>query len=289
MAAKESLQAKMVTKRAELEKFTTAMRETIGPDYEKFVQQHEALTKQAAQKYASTRVFLAANDTADHQYYPWLKDMLTSEEKVAATHVKGMMKSYEESAVASGLNVITDRPYMHYSWHPEWKEAQAAEYAERIGIDLPITSVPYNQFHSRLVGAQPMVPDVFHSVQRYVPMAEKTLGWRSFWNKNGPKDASWYKHMRSSTVQDNQSLRGMWNAIKDASLPAEQMMVDKWMDRYTSFEVLRLLGGSPSVAYKHFFKNIGTWGSLGFKEAVSHMGTAVTTAARNKMTSPEGV
>lgn len=134
-----------------------------------------------------------------------------------------------------------------------------------------------------------MVPDVYHSVQSYVPMAEKILGWRSFWNKQGPKDASWYKHMMSSTVQQNPALRSMWNAIKDASLPTEQMMVDKWMDRYTSFEVLRLLGGSPSVAYKHFFKNIGTWGSLGFKEAASHMGTAVTTAARNKLLAPESM
>ena len=37
-----------------------------------------------------------------------------------------MMKTYEESAVASGLNVITDRPYMHYAWHPKWQEAKAA-------------------------------------------------------------------------------------------------------------------------------------------------------------------
>jgi hypothetical protein len=285
--AKEALQTKYAFKLKELEAFNTALREKVGPAYEKFTAQHEVLTKQAAQKFPSTRIFLAANDTADHQYYPWLKDLLTSEEKVAATHVKAMMKSYEESAVASGLNVITDRPYMHYSWHPSWQEARAAEYAKSVGIDLPVTTVPYNQFHSRLVGAQPMVPDVYHSIQSYVPMAEKTLGWRAFWNKNGPKDSSWYKHMQSSTVQNNSAMRGMWNAIKDASLPAEQMMVDKWMDRYTSFEVLRLLGGSPSVAYKHFFKNIGTWGSLGFKEAVSHMGTAVTTAARNKLMAPE--
>ena len=148
-------------------------------------------------------------------------------ERIAADHVKAMMKTYEESAVASGLNVITDRPYMHYAWHPKWQEAKAADYAKSIGLDLPITTVPYNQFHSRLVGAQPMVPDVYHSVQSYVPMAEKILGWRSFWNKQGPKDASWYKHMMSCTVQQNPALRSMWNAIKDASLLTEQMTVDK--------------------------------------------------------------
>jgi hypothetical protein len=286
---KAAMRKKWEFKQKELETFTTALREKVGPQYDEFIAKHEALTKDAAQKYPSTRIFLAANDTGDHQYYPWLKELLTSEERIAADHVKAMMKTYEESAVASGLNVITDRPYMHYAWHPKWQEAKAADYAKSIGLDLPITTVPYNQFHSRLVGAQPMVPDVYHSVQSYVPMAEKILGWRSFWNKQGPKDASWYKHMMSSTVQQNPALRSMWNAIKDASLPTEQMMVDKWMDRYTSFEVLRLLGGSPSVAYKHFFKNIGTWGSLGFKEAASHMGTAVTTAARNKLLAPESV
>jgi hypothetical protein len=280
---------RMENAKKQLNAFTTHMREDIAPLHAEFMKKHEELTKQAANKFASTRVFLAANDTEAMEYYPWLKGILRKEEREAAIHVKAMMKSYEESAVESGLNVITDRPYMHYSWHPSWKANAAEDFATKIGLDLPITTVPNNQFHSRMVGAVPMLPDVHHSVQSYIPMAEKILGWRAFWNKNGPKDASWYKHMMSSTVQHNSALRGFWNAVKDASIPAEQMMVDKWMDRYTSFEVLRLLGGSPSVAYKHFFKNIGTWGSLGFKEAMSHMGTAVTTAARNKITSPEGV
>ena len=285
----EGYTKKLAEARKKLEVYTTHMREDIAPRHAEFMSQHEAVTKTAAKKYASTRVFLAANDTEAFEHYPWLKGMLTKEEQIAATHVKAMMKSYEESAVESGLNVITNRPYMHYSWHPAWKESAAEEFAKSIGMDLPITTVPHNQFHSRMVGAVPMLPDVYHSVQSYIPMAEKILGWRAFWNTKGPKDASWYKHMMSSTVQHNSSLRGFWNAVKDASVPAEQMMVDKWMDRYTAFEVLRLLGGSPSVAYKHFFKNIGTWGSLGFGEAASHMGAAATTAARNKMTSPEGV
>lgn len=177
---------------------------------------------------------------------------------------------------------------MHYAWHPSWRESNAARYAEKIGLELPVTTVPNNQFHHRIKGSLPMVPDAQYSVQMYVPEAERILGWRQFWNKGGERGLSWYKHMQSSTVQNNSALRSMWNAIKDASIPTQQFEVDKWADRYTAFEAFRLLSASPSVAYKHFFKNIGTWGSLGFGEAASHMGTAVSTAVRAKAMSGEG-
>lgn len=283
----EKLKAKQYVEMARLNKYSEVMRDSIGPAYNEFISKHAELTKEAAARFPSTRVFLAANDTNDFKFYPWLQGMLTSEEREAAVNIKGMMKSYEETSVANGLNVITDRPYMHYSWHPSWNESQAQAYADSLGFELPVTTVPHNQFHSRMSGAVPMVPDVFHSVQDYAPMAEKILGWKGFWNKGGEKGASWYSHMRSSTVQNNPVLRDMWNAIKDSALPTEQMMVDKWMDRYTSFEVLRLLGGSPSVAYKHFFKNIGTWSTFGIKESAGHVAEAATVAFRNKMTSPE--
>ncbi len=270
---------------AELAEFRKGLTES-EPEFQKYLAEHDVLLKSAAQKYPSTRVFLAAEDTAEHEYYPWLKPLLTSEEKVAATHLKAMMKTYEESIVAQGMNVITERPYMHYSWHPSWKEASAAKYAERIGVDLPITTVPFNRFHSRTLNARPLVPDAWHSIQSYVPLAEKTLGWNQFWNKNGKRGESWYHHMRSSTVQSNPKLRSMWNAIYDASIPAQQTEVDKWANRYFQFEVFRLLGGSPSVAYKHLFKLTGTYASSGAVEAAAHFGEAAGAITRQWRNDP---
>jgi len=270
---------------AELATFRKGLIES-EPEFQKYLAEHDVLLKNAAQKYPSTRVFLAAEDTADNEYYPWLKSLLTSEEKVAATHLKAMMKTYEESIVAQGMNVITERPYMHYSWHPSWKEASAAKYAERIGVELPITTVPFNRFHSRTLNARPLVPDAWHSIQSYVPMAEKTLGWNQFWNKKGKMGESWYHHMRSSTVQGNPKLRSMWNAIHDASIPARQTEVDKWANRYFQFEVFRLLGGSPSVAYKHLFKLTGTYASSGAGEAAAHFGEAAGAITRQWKNDP---
>jgi hypothetical protein len=257
------------------------------PEYQQYLKDHDVLTKKAAQKYPSTRVFLAAEDTDDFAHYPWLKEMLTVEERQAATHVKAMMKSYEEAVVSQGMNVITNRPYMHYSWHPDWHEARAAKYAESIGVDLPITTVPYNRFHSRTVGARALVPDAWHSIQSYVPMAEKTLGWNSFWNTKGPKGESWYKHMRSSTVQNDSKLRAMWNSVVDASMPARQTEVDKWANRYFNFEVFRLLAFSPSVAYKHLFKLVGTYASAGVRESGAHLPEAIKATGRKWVNNPE--
>lgn len=280
------IQARKAALEAVLKKYRNGLVKA-DPEFQNYLSEHTALTKKAAQKYPSTRIFLAAEDTNDFAHYPWLKDIITVEEKQATIHVKAMMKSYEEAVVSQGMNVITNRPYMHYSWHPEWHEARAAKYAESIGIDLPITNIPYNRFHSRTVGARPLVPDVWHSVQSYVPMAEKTLGWNSFWNTKGPKNVSWYKHMRSSTVQNNPKLRAMWNSIIDASIPARQTEVDKWANRYFNFEVFRLLSFSPSVAYKHLFKLIGTYASAGVSESVTHLPEAFKATGRKWMNNPE--
>lgn len=257
----------------------------VDPQYQQFLKEHEIALKELAGKHASTRVFLAANDTADGQYYPWLKSLLTKEERVAADYVKSMMKTYEETSVSAGLNVITDRPFMHYGWHDKWKTAAGQKWLQDRQLHDIIPTTPYNHFHHRLTGAQPMMPDVWHSIHSYVPIAEKTIGWRKFWTDGGKN--SWRNHMRSSTVQNNEALRTLWNSVADAAKPLQRTEVDKWLERYFNFEVFRLLGFSPSVAYKHFFKNIGTWGSLGFKEAASHFGPAATTAFRIKMNSPE--
>jgi hypothetical protein len=270
----------------ELSKFREGLK-AAEPEYQKYLGEHEVLLKSAAQRYPSTRVFLAAEDTMEHEYYPWLKSLLTSEEKVAATHLKAMMKSYEESVVAQGMNVITDRPYMHYSWHPKWHEARAAKYAESIGVELPVTTVPYNRFHSRTMGAKPLVPDAWHSVQSYVPMAEKTLGWNQFWNTKGKRGESWHHHMNSSTVQGDPKLRAFWNAVKDSSMPARQTEVDKWANRYFGFEVFRLLSFSPSVAYKHLFKLVGTYASSGVRESGAHLGEASKATLRKWANNPE--
>lgn len=280
------VQAKKEALGVELKKYKDALVKA-DPEYQQYLKDHDVLLKDAAKKYPSTRVFLAAEDTDDLVHYPWLKSMLTVEEREAATHVKAMMKSYEESIVEQGMNVLTNRPFMHYSWHPEWHEARAAKYAESIGIDLPITTIPYNRFHSRTVGARPLVPDAWHSIQSYVPMAEKTLGANAFWNVKGPKGESWAKHMRSSTVQNDPKLRAMWNSINDALMPMKQTEIDKWANRYFQFEVFRLLSGSPSVAYKHLFKLVGTYSSAGVKESGAHAGAAATATWRKWMNNPE--
>jgi len=267
-----------------------AINTDMAPKYEEYVRKHAALTKEAARKYPSSRIFLAAEDDAAGSIYPWLHDekLLSPKEKEAVTYIKAMMKSYEEAAVAQNLNVMTERPFMHHSWHPSWKAEAAAKYLEDTGLDIQSASVPYNQFHSRSYDSLPMVPDVQHSVQSYLPIAERTLGWSGFWNKNGDAASSWYKHMKSPMVQNDRKLRMFWNAVVDSAKPVESTQLDKWASRYANVEVIRLLGANPSVAFKHLFKNIGTAATLGLGNTISHVGDAASTAFRNIAGSAEG-
>lgn len=270
-----------LTRHIDEEKALSKASKELEPQYQKFAQEHDRITRELARDHPSVRVFLASEDTADFTHRPWLRGLMNGEEINATNHLKGMMKTYQDAAVERGLGVISSRPYMHYGWHDKWAANAGEKWLKDKGLQGILPKIPFNDFHHRTKGALPLMPDAWHSIQRYIPQAEKTLNWNDFW-KSG-----WKKHMHSSVVRNNEGLRSYWNSIIDASKPMQQTEVDKWLNRYFNLEVFRLLGFSPSVAFKHYFKNIGTWGSLGLGEAVSHMHTAAATAYRIKFNSAE--
>lgn len=231
-----------------------------------------------AEKYPSARIALAAEDTADFKYYPWLKGKLSYEERAAVARIQDFHNSYAVRIEDSpGLHAIKDRPFVHHAWHPAWDDTAAAKRLAELNIDAS-NATPYSKFHQRTKYSKMMVPEIGYNMERYIPDAEKRIQWSKFWDKGS--EHGWDAHMNSSFVQGSEPLRAFWNRVKESSIPAPNTTGNIWANRYAAFEVLRLIGFAPSVAFKHFFKNEGTWSTLGIRESFAHIPEAGNTAYR---------
>lgn len=247
----------------------------MAPQVEKFEGAWTAKVRELAEKHPSTRISLAAEDTENFEYYPWLKDMMSDEEVVATNYVKNMMIQYRDRSVEAGLDVLKNRPFMHHAWHPGWKNSNAVNELEAIYPGLS-KSVPYTSFHRRSKFSKQMVPDVFYNMNYYLPDAESRIGWKKFWTE-------WQPHRQSEYVRTSPLLENFWQQIEQASAGQQLTSMHKWANRYSSFEVLRLIGFAPSTAFKHLFKVTGTWATLGAGEAMKHVPDVTKTYIRSAL------
>lgn len=265
------------TVEARMTKLDTA-RQKLLPEAELYKSEWERIASSLADRYPTVRLALAAEDTVDNKFYPWLKGKLSFEEKAAVAHLKEMHNDYALRMQDAGLQVMKDRPYVHHAWHPSWSEEAAKKRLAELDLDIG-EMLPYAKVHSRGRYSLPLTPEITYAMERYLPDIEKRIQWAQFWRK-GKKDG-WYAFMNSNLVKGSDPLRGYFNRLKKASVPAPATTANVWANRYAAFEVLRLIGFAPSVAFKHFFKNVGTWSTLGVRESLSHIGEAGSTAYRS--------
>ena len=261
----------------------------LQPEVAAFNRDWEATAKAMARVHSSARMALAVEDTADFKYYPWLKGMLSYEEQNAVGHLKNLMEDYAIRHLELGHKVIEDRPFIHHAFHPKYADKLAGEVLDRVGLDLT-TAIPFTKLFRRSKYSKLMVPDVGYSMQRYIPDAERRIQMTRFWyGPTGKKSAknTWYSHSRSATVQGSEALSSFWRRLERAYKPYERTGWNVWANRYSALETFMLIGFAPATAFKHVFKNIGTWGQLGFRNAASHAPEAFSTSVRNWINSPE--
>jgi hypothetical protein len=257
-------------------------KEELGPIFVRYTKEWESQVKKLAVKHPTTRVALACEDTADFVKYPWLASLMKPEEKEATIWMKNIFESYKGRMAETGHDVI-EGAYCHHALHPEWAKEGAKEVLER--FSLKGTSVPYTKFFRRAKYSRMMMPDINYTMQRYLIDAERRLQWSKFWGK-GQKD-SWYTHRQWVNSYGSEQQKEFWQRLSDAAVPPAQTKAGTIANMYSSFEVARLLAFSPSVALKHYFKNIGTMSTMGVGNFASHLPEAVTTAIRGAKNSPE--
>ena len=257
-------------------------REELAPAFEAYLKEVDVAHRVLAKKYPATRIALAVEDTAAYTKYPWLKPMMKPEEEEAVIWIKNMYESYGVRMVEAGHDVI-EGPYCHHVMHPDWLEKGAAARLADFGLDSK--GVPFARFHHRAKYSKQMVPDINYIMQRYLMDAERRIQWSQFWGK-GQKN-SWYSHKRWIDTFGTKDQKEFWRRIADSSIPPAQTKANILANIYSSFEVLRLLAFSPSVALKHYFKNVGTASTMGVGNFASHLPEAAITAIKGSRNSPE--
>jgi hypothetical protein len=239
-----------------LEKIDAKLAE-LKPTWDNFSSEWEMTVMSLAEKYPSTRIALAVEDTNDFTKYPWLKSMVDAaplEERQVISGIKNMMNDYKVRLQAGGHKTISDS-YVHHAWHPKWDETQTEKLLNQFR-DINELRQPLKRLHQRTLYSKQMMPDISYIMSRYIPDTEKRIQMNQFWK-------SWDKPMRQAQYIDG--LNRYWQSIKDTVGVDEDMLKPgaRIANLYTSFEVMRLLSLMPSVAFKHLFKLEGTAASLG--------------------------
>lgn len=255
-----------------------ARKELQGPA-KQFAKEHEVMMKHLSDTNPAVRMALAAEDTVDFKYRPWLKNKMTYSELEAVGYHKKFMEDYATAItkVMGDDAVIRSRPYIHHAFHPSQRKQYVIDELKRLKLDIP-AAVPYTKFFSRSKYSHQMVPHIGYNTGRYIPDAESRIYMGGFWDKGNPD--GWHALSRSPIVQGSTPLKEFFSRLEAASKPAPDTWSNKAANTYVAIEVFRLLGWSTSVAFKHLFKLPGTWAQLGFKEAMKHIPQSVRVFSR---------
>lgn len=231
-------------------------------------------------RHAGIRVFLAAEDTHDFKFYPWLKGTLSFDEKAAVGKIKDMMETYGVRVIEAGEKVITSRPFMHHPWHPKMDSKKVLE---ELNKKYPYTtaSPPMTRLYSRSIGYLPMVPDAEYSLTAYFRDINMRLEAMNFWREGKPD--GWWAFKTKIMNEPGLAPKGLIDAFRsfeDGFKPYDRSSLNKWLERIYAFEVARLLAFSLSVPFKHALKTVATARIFGIKETAKAVPKAAISASK---------
>ena len=272
-AAKNAVSA-LEARRIALEK----AKAELLPSIRAMSSEHTALVEPLARKYATVRVALAAEDTMEFSKYPFLKGMMTRDDTVAAARIKNLMEHFAGRIKRAGEKVITAEPYIHHASHPVSSTVFAQQRLDQLGVGGGLTT-PLAKFFSRSEDSLQLFPEINYIMQRYIPDAEKRIQYATFWQKG--KKWGWDSHQWNDFVQSTPVLRDYWARIRESLQPPPETFWNKLANRYSTLEVVRLIGFAPSVALKHAFKVSGSMAMAGPSATIRNLPKATVLWAKN--------
>lgn len=247
----------------ERNKATAALKE-LEPVIAEFNKEYDAVIRDVASRYGTARVALAVDGQGMSGADPWLKNMLSQNEKMAVDEITALNTTFATRMQETGHQIVAG-PYMHHPMHPAMDFTKAMERLEKISSDSSEAMRLVNFYH-RSAGSKLMIPDTAYIMTKYIPDAAKRIEMSDFW-KIG-KEGGWdrIRQMMKATGGYDGALK-LLDDIRTAFDPMDQGMGGKWLNRYAAFEVARLLTLSPSVSFKHALKLMGNFTIYPSKEA----------------------
>lgn len=250
-----------------------------SPNFEGASNDYNAAIEQMAKQYPSARISLAAEDSINFDKYPFMKNIpLSYEEQAAIGMFKKFHVDYKQRSLGANLEVI-DGDYVRHSRDiTEISDKFKAE-LESLGVRPDSKSIALTEYFGRSKYSKQMIPDISRNVLDYVPDAEKRINVANFWKPG--QDGGWDSFSKNELIAGNKVWSDFFDRLKVAYNPQPDTLTNRLAQRYASLETLRLLTFIPSAAFKHLFKNEGTWATLGVTNSLKHIPSAVTTAFRN--------
>jgi hypothetical protein len=254
----------------EKEKFSKSLAD-LQPTMDEFAVEYEKTMKDVARKYSTARVALAVDGTGMSADNPWLASLLTPNEKTAVEKITDINRVFAARMEEVGHKTLSG-PYMHHARHPLADFSKDFEHLANLNGGNADEAMRMVNFFHRQSGSKLMIPDTAYVMGRYLPDAAKRIEIADFWKMYKP--GGWDAVRRKMNAMGGfDGAKKMLDDIRTAFDPADVYPAAKWLNRYTAFEVARLLALSPSVSFKHILKTMGNFaifpGSTSV-EAVGH-------------------
>ncbi len=228
----------------------------LQPTIDAFKAEHEAIMKDLASKYSTSRIALAADGFGMSEENPWLLSMLSSEERTAAERIASLNNTFKTRMQEVGHHVLNTQ-YMHHPAHPFADFTCDLKHLSTVAPDGQEAMRLVNFYH-RSADSRLMIPDTAYIMGKYIPDAAKRIEIADMWKVNKP--GGWDAVIKQMNAKGGyEGAVKMLNDIKTAFDPMDTMTGGKWLNRYASFEVARLLTLSPSVSFKHGLKLMGNF------------------------------
>lgn len=205
-------------------------------------------------------------------------ELYTDSERAAVQQLRDLNLQYKGFADKAGLETL-DTEFMHISRDQTKHKEMYAESLRKLGVYTNPDNIPLTEFLSRSKYAKQMIPDARRNMFEYVPDAVRRIHVANLWQKGS--ENGWHAFSQNELVKGNKVLNDYFERMKQAFAPVEQTGINKLINRYTSLETLRLLFATPSAAFKHLFKNEGTWATFGMLQSISHTADAAIIASKN--------
>jgi hypothetical protein len=254
----------------EKEKFSKSLAD-LQPTIDNFAVEYEKTMKDVARKYSTARVALAADGTGMSADNPWLANLLTPNERTAVEKITDINRVFAVRMEEVGHKTLSG-PYMHHARHPLADFSKDFEHLANLNGGNADEAMRMVNFYHRQSGSRLMIPDTAYVMGKYLPDAAKRIEIADFWKMYKP--GGWDAVRRQMNAMGGfDGAKKMLDDIRTAFDPADVYPAAKWLNRYTAFEVARLLALSPSVSFKHILKTMGNFaifpGSTSV-EAVGH-------------------
>ena len=232
-----------------------------------------------AREFPDARVYMLADTTwsaGQKGLRKRFEQMVSPAERKAAEHIKAYMKKAGEELKEAGVPII-ERPGFTYMSHIFKKHLEPR--LSRAARDRLARMPRMLEFAYRAPGSVPWMPSARATMDWYIPNVNRVLAFQPFFKK-------WGKHVNGLSSE----LREWWNGwFYNNMYSPENTIFQKLTDWYANTEYMRLIGFSPSVAYKHMFKLLGTYFEHGLRPTAQGMKEAMRyarTALKSRRISP---